>query len=141
MTILPLSFVGPHQEKNSMGSVRLALSRLAGWPATSRNHCSRHTRTVFFSHNNQSEQYFSVLPNRPLLAQAWLEASDFGCLRPGLLANLNSPYVFERRPGWQLPARQNILTIVIGIGGRLVQWPCVSQTKIPRLFSFWPGLM
>ena len=40
------------------GRVRLALSRLAGWPANSRNHYSRHVRTVFSSHNNQPEQYF-----------------------------------------------------------------------------------
>ena len=48
------------------GRVRLAGSRLAGWPDTSRNQCSRPARTVFSSHNNQLKQYFSVLPNRPL---------------------------------------------------------------------------
>jgi len=45
--------------------VRLAGWLVAGWPATSQNHCSRPARTVFSSHNNQPEQYFSVLPNRP----------------------------------------------------------------------------
>jgi len=37
---------------------------LAGWLCHSRNHCLRPTKTIFFSHNNQPEQYFSVLSNR-----------------------------------------------------------------------------
>ena len=49
--------VFPKENKSSFkvgnyGRVRLALSRLAGWPANSRNHCSYPIRTVFFSHNN-----------------------------------------------------------------------------------------
>ena len=30
------------------------------WPAHSQKHCSRPDRTVFFSHTNQPEQYFSL---------------------------------------------------------------------------------
>ena len=51
---------------DNQSHVRLALSRLAGWPANSRNHYSHPARTIFSSHNNQPEQYFSVLPNRPI---------------------------------------------------------------------------
>ena len=46
-------------------AVRLAYCLLAGWLILSRNHCLHPARTVLFSHNNQPEQYFSVLPNRP----------------------------------------------------------------------------
>ena len=49
----------------------------AGWPATSRNHCLRHVRTVFFSHNNQIEQYFSVLPNMPYLSMIEVQPDDW----------------------------------------------------------------
>ena len=59
-----------------LGSVRLAGGRLAGWPATSQNHCSCPARTVFFSHTNQPEQYFSVLPNRPLLVLSFARTSS-----------------------------------------------------------------
>ena len=38
--------------------VPLAGWPVAGWPATSQNYCSRSVKTVFFFHNNQSEQYF-----------------------------------------------------------------------------------
>jgi len=52
-------------QDHHLGRVRLAGWLAAGWPATSQNHCSRPARIVFFSHNNQLEQYFSVLPNMP----------------------------------------------------------------------------
>jgi len=50
------------------GGVRLAGWLVAGWPANTQKHCSQSAGTVFFSHNNQPEQYFSVLPNRAFLA-------------------------------------------------------------------------
>ena len=52
--------------ERAIEAVRLADCRLASWFCHSRNHCSRTVRTVYFSHNNQPEQYFSVLPNSPI---------------------------------------------------------------------------
>ena len=42
------------------GFVRLAGWAEPSWPAHSQKHCSRPDRTVFFSHTNQPEQYFSL---------------------------------------------------------------------------------
>jgi len=43
----------------------------------SRNHCSRPARTVFFSYNTQSEQYFSVLPNRAFIGKGHFRHPPF----------------------------------------------------------------
>ena len=55
--MLPLDFVTDKR-------VRLTGWLIAGWPATSQNYCLCLDRTVFFSHNNQPKQYFSVLPKQ-----------------------------------------------------------------------------
>ena len=65
----PRGFAVPNEP---LRSVRLAGWAEPRWPAHSQKHYSRPDRIVFFSHNNQSEQYFSVLPNRPKMGEVWV---------------------------------------------------------------------